>query len=99
FYGGQHVALELRIVAMALGIPKHQRKLCHKVLQVVDDKSRHPVERVEFARLEERLARTNLREIAGGLAARGLQQVADLPVHFDLGTRGAKDDKADEIGP
>ena len=35
--GHQHIALELGIVAMAFGIPKHERKLCHQVLEIVDD--------------------------------------------------------------
>jgi hypothetical protein len=53
----EHVALELRIVAMALGVAQEQRELRDEVLQVVHDERRHAVERVELARLEQRVAR------------------------------------------
>ena len=65
---------------MPLRIAQHQRQLRDQVLEVVHDKRRHPVERVELARFEQRLGRADLAEIARRLPARGLQQIADLPV-------------------
>jgi hypothetical protein len=59
-HGGQHVALEFRIVPVALRIAEHQRELRHQVLEVVNDEGRHPIECIEFARLQKRLGGLDL---------------------------------------
>ena len=71
----EHIALKLGVVAVSLCIPQQQRKLGNEVLQIVDYKRRHAVERVEFARFEQGVCYLNLTEVARCLPARSLQQV------------------------
>jgi hypothetical protein len=82
--GREHIRLELGIVAVTLRILEHQRQLRNQVLEVVDDERRHPVERVELPRLEQRFARANLSEEARRLPDRSLQEIADLPIDVDV---------------
>jgi hypothetical protein len=93
----EHVALEVRIVAVPLRIGKKQLKLCDQVLEVVDDKRRHAMEGVEFLRLEQGLRGLRVRKVAGGLATGRLQQIQDFPVQFDLHARSRQHDEAHEV--
>ena len=97
-YRHDHVALKLGVASVSLCIPQQQRKLGHKILQVVNYKRRHAVERVEFAGLEQGFGHLNLTEIAGGLPTRSLQQVEHLPIHLDRGARGDQHDETHEAG-
>ena len=82
---------------MPLGVLEHQRQLRDQVLEVVHDERGHPVERVELARFEQRLGRADLAEIARRLPARGLQQIADLPVDVDRRPRRHQHDEAQQL--
>ena len=93
----QHVALEFRIIPVALDVGEHQLQLRDQVLQVVHDECRQPVEGVELARLEQRLGCHRIRQVACRLATGGLQQVADLPVDLDLDARTGQHDVADQF--
>ena len=94
-----HVALKIRIVAVALGVRKQELQLSNQVFQVMHDEGRHAVEGVEFLRFQQRLGGLRIGQVAGGLAACRLQQVEDLPVEVDLDARVAEHDEADQLLP
>ena len=93
----QHVALELGVVAVPLGVAQHQRELRDQVLQIVHDEGGHAVEGVELAGLEQRLGRAELLQISGCRARGGLQQVAHFPVDLHRRARIEQHDEADEL--
>jgi hypothetical protein len=97
--GRHHVLLELWIGMQAFRIAQHEAQLGDDVLEIVDDERRHPVERVELARLEQRFRRDHLGQEASGLAARRLQQVGDLSVDVDRRSCRAQRDESEEFVP
>src|SRR6185436_133557 len=80
-------------------ILEHERKLCHEVLEVVDDECGHPAECIKFARFEQRLGRGHIPQKACGLPACGLEKVQHLPIDLDGRTRIREDDESNEISP
>ena len=94
----QHVALKLRVVAVAFCIPQQQRQLRHQVLQIVHYKRRHAIERIELAHLEQCFGRLNLAQVTRRLASRSFQQVEHFPIHLDRSARGDEDDEPHEAG-
>ena len=95
--GLHHVALEVGIVAVPLGVRKQELELRNQVFQVMHDERGHAVEGVELLGLQQGFGGLGVGEVAGGLAARGLQQVEHLPVEVDLDARRAEHDEADEF--
>ena len=93
----QHVLLEFRVGVQPLGVLHHQRKLRDDVLQVVHHKRRHAIERIELAHFEQGFGGQHLRQEAGRLPARRLEQVVNLPVDVDLGPRAQKQDEANQF--
>jgi hypothetical protein len=90
----QHILLKLRVIPMAFGILQHQGQLGNDIFQIMDDKSRHPVESIELPYFEQRLRGLQLPEKGAGLAACRLQQIVDFPIDVDPGPRRCQDDES-----
>ncbi len=93
----EHVALELRVVAVLFGVGVHQGQLGHQVLEVVHHEGRHAVERIELARHHQFIGGVLLRQVAGGLAARDLEQVEHFPVQRHRAARVLQHHEAEQL--
>ena len=80
-----------------LGVFQHQRHLGDYILEVVHDKGGGAVECVELSNLEQGLVHLHLRKPAGCLATGGLEQVVDLPIDVNAGTRMREHHEADQL--
>ncbi len=60
----------------------HHALLGNEILDVMEDKGGQPVEALELTRLRQGLQGLHLRQVAGGLHGRGLEQVTHFPVRL-----------------
>ena len=96
-YGFDHVLLKFRIFPVLLGIREQEGQLGNQILQIMHDKSRHPVERLKLARYYQGIRGLVLRQIASCLVPGDLEQITYFPVQLYLAPRLDQHDEAEQF--
>ena len=84
---------------MSGSVFQQQDELGNEVFQIMNDKSGHAIEGVEFLRLQQSFICSKLRKITCGLSARRLQQIPNLPVDIDRCPWSGQYDESNHVWP